>query len=181
MASVPQTELTWTALQAWPEDGKRYELIDGVLHVSPSPNTRHQRVVMLIATELVLWTREHGGQVLAGPYDVYVHEREYVEPDVLYVHADRVTLFEERRLPAPPDLVVEVTSPGNRRVDLRAKRDLYARFGVPEYWVVDLQEERVLVHRQGALDAPVERRRGEDLDCVRAPGFTLAVSTVLDA
>lgn len=141
MASPAPTRLTWTEVQTWPDDGNRYELIDGELHVSAAPNFRHQRVVHLLSMELGLWARANGGQVLTGPFDVYVHEREYVEPDVLFVRADRVALFTERRLPVPPDLVVEVSSPSTRGVDARAKRDLYERFGVPEYWLVDLERE----------------------------------------
>jgi Uma2 family endonuclease len=183
MASPARTGLTWSELQTWPEDGNRYELIDGELHVNAAPSFRHQRVVGLLSFELGLWARAHGGQVLTGSFDVYVHEREYVEPDVLFVRAERVALFEERRLPVPPDLVVEVASPSTRHVDARAKWDLYERFGVPEYWLVDLARERVAVHRLGAdgYGEPRLATGGDVLDCLSAPGFTLPVADVLEA
>jgi Uma2 family endonuclease len=185
MASPAPTGLTWSELQTWPDDGNRYELIDGELHVSPAPSFRHQRVVNVLQTDLTIWVRAHGGQVLGGPFDVYVHEREYVEPDILLVRAERVHLFTEQRLPVPPDLVVEVSSPSTRRVDLGAKRALYERFGVPEYWFVDLDldGEAVVVHRLGTDGYGEPRRavRGEDLDVLAAPGLVLPVARVLDA
>ncbi|CAN5817165.1 Uma2 family endonuclease [soil metagenome] len=185
MASPAEAALTWSELQTWPDDGLRYELIDGALQVSPAPSYRHQRVVNRISADLTVWADQHGGQVLSGPFDVYVHEREYVEPDLLFVCAERVHLFTERRLPAPPDLVVEVSSPSTHSVDAGAKRDLYERFAVPEYWLVDLDADMVLVHRLGAgaggYAVPSRRARGDVLDCVGAPGFDSPVARILDA
>lgn len=183
MASPADTALTWSEVQTWPDDGLRHELIDGVLQVSPAPGYRHQCVVQRLTVDLGIWADEHGGQVLSGPFDVYVHEREYVEPDVLFVAAGRVHLFTEQRLPAPPDLAVEVSSPSTRRVDAGAKRDLYERFGVLEYWLIDLDAEEVVVHRldDGRFGAPLRLRRGGTLDCLRAPGFTVPVARILDA
>jgi Uma2 family endonuclease len=180
MATQP-AGLTWTELQSWPEDGNRYELLGGELVVSPSPGLRHQEAVMAIALALGNWAAEHGGKALTGPFDVYVHEREYTEPDVLYVRPERTHLFEEQRLPAPPDLLVEVSSSSTRARDLGVKRDIYERFGVPEYWFVDLDRDEVLVFTlsDDGYGDPHAYRTGEDLRPACCPGLAIPVDRVL--
>jgi Uma2 family endonuclease len=110
------TGCSWEDWLALPEadGGRRYELVDGELVVSPAPGYRHQRVLNLLQTDLTNWAREHGGQVLPGPFDVYVSEGNYYKPDLIYVAPERVPLIEERGLPAAPDLVLEVSSPQTR-------------------------------------------------------------------
>jgi Uma2 family endonuclease len=180
MATQP-AGLTWTDLQARPEDGNRYELLDGELVVSPSPGLRHQETVAELLTELHLWARAHGGKALAGPFDVYVHEREFTEPDVLYVRPERTHLFEERRIAAPPDLLVEVSSPSTRARDLGVKRDIYERFAVPEYWFVDLDADVVLVHRldAGAYGQPEVVGPGDTLQPGACPGLVIPARGLL--
>lgn len=181
MGATRPAAVTWTDLQTWPEDGNRYELLDGGLVVSPAPGLRHQDAVAEILLVLRSWAHEHGGKALVGPFDVYVHEREFSEPDVLYVRPERVGLFDERRIAVPPDLVVEVSSPSTRDRDLGVKRDLYERFGVPEYWFVDLDRDEVRVFR--LVDGSYGRARllgpGDSLEPAACPGLTVAVDRVL--
>lgn len=179
------TGCSWEDWLALPEavDGRRHELVDGELVVSPSPGLRHQRVLNLVQTDLTVWAREHGGQVLPGPFDVYVTEGNYYAPDLLYVASERVGLLGERGLPAAPDLVVEISSPHTRRRDLGVKRDRYEQAGVGEYWFVDLDAEQVLLHRRDAegFGAVAALGRGDVVASVAAPGFNLPVARVLDA
>jgi Uma2 family endonuclease len=108
-----------------------------------------------------------------------------VEPDVVFVAPDRVgQLTDERYVDIAPDLVVEVSSPSTRRLDLIKKRALYEREGVPEYWFVDLEAERVDVHRldaTGHYGAPSSAGAGETLTCLAAPGLAFPVTTILEA
>jgi Uma2 family endonuclease len=185
--SVPVASgLTYDDLWELPQDdGLRRELIDGELYVSPSPVRKHQRAVVRIAAALLAHVDEHGGEVQPAPADVYFSERTVVEPDVVYVGAARVDqLTDERYVDVPPDLVVEVSSPSTRRLDLITKRALYEREGVAEYWFVDLEDEVVDVYRlgdDGHYGAPVTLARGEALSCLAAPGLELTVDEVVDA
>jgi Uma2 family endonuclease len=185
--SVPVASgLTYDDLWELPQDdGLRRELIDGELYVSPSPVRKHQRAVVRIAAALLAHVDEHGGEVQPAPADVYFSERTVVEPDVVFVGADRVDqLTDERYVDIAPDLVVEVSSPSTRRLDLIQKRALYEREGVPEYWFVDLEDGVVDVYRlaaDGHYGAPVTLTRGEAFGCLAAPGLELTVDEVVDA
>jgi Uma2 family endonuclease len=181
MATQPQTGLTYEDLQAFPEDNLRRELIDGELIVTAAPRRRHQQVVARLLTELMLYCREHGGEVLPAPFDVYFSETNVVEPDLIYVRPENLGRFDERYYPAAPDLVVEVSSPSTRRLELVRKRKLYERFGVPEYWFVDLDADRVEVHRleEGRFGRPVLLARGETLETPQAPGLALPLDDLL--
>jgi Uma2 family endonuclease len=181
MATQPQTGLTYEDLQAFPEDNLRRELIDGELIVTAAPSWRHQRVVAKLVHRLLSHCEVHGGEVLPAPFDVYFSDINVVEPDVLYVRPENVERLEQRYLRSAPDLAVEVSSPTTRRVDLTGKRDLYERFGVQEYWFVDLDVDRVEVYRlEGErYGQPILVGRGEMLEPPHIPGFVLAVEDLL--
>jgi Uma2 family endonuclease len=146
MATQPTTGLTYRDLQAFPDDNFRRELIDGELVVTPAPATRHQRVVALFTGAFLDYEREHGGQVFPAPTDVFFSDTNVVEPDVLFVRAENLHKVEKRFVRSAPDVVVEVSSPSTRRLELGRKLALYERFGVPEYWYVDLEAERLEIH-----------------------------------
>src|SRR5918992_4961057 len=182
MATHPQTRgLTYADLQRFPDDNLRREIIDGGVFVTPPPSTRHQDVVAFLVTELVLYARAHGGKVFPAPTDVFFAEDSVVEPDVLFVapeHSDRV---EKKFVRAAPDIVVEVSSPTTRRLELVRKRALYERESVPEYWYVDLEAERVEIHRlEGdTYPSPVVLGRGHELGSPLLPGWSVPVDDLL--
>jgi Uma2 family endonuclease len=133
----------WTVgdLDRLPDDGFRYELVDGVLLVSPAPGYRHQTAV----TELLflLKTAEVPPfQTLVAPFVFRPTNRRSFQPDLLVVRTDEVT---ERGITEPPVLAVEVLSPGTRSVDLLLKRGVYEESAVPSYWLVDPLEPSVTV------------------------------------
>ena len=181
MATQPQTGLTYEDLQAFPEDNFRREIIDGELIVTAAPATRHQRVVTKLVHRLYTYCEVHGGEVLTAPYDIYFSDTNVVEPDVLYARPEHRDRFEKKFFRSAPDVVVEVSSPSTRRLELVGKRDLYERFGVPEYWFVDLDAERVEVYRleQDRYGHPLLFSRGERLETPQAPGFALAIDDLL--
>ena len=121
--------------------------------------------------------------MLPAPTDVFFSHVTVVEPDVVYVSAERVgELGDDRFIDAVPDLVVEVSSPMTRRLDLIKKRNLYERERVPEYWFVDLEADQVDVHRlesSGHYGQPATLGAGDTLTCLAAPGFELSVEQVL--
>lgn len=128
-----------------PDDGKCYEIVEGELVVSPSPNRKHQRMVLNCAEFLRKVERARYGQVYVAPFDVVLDDYNVTEPDVLFVREDRLSIIAEANVQGAPDLVVEVLSSNTRGRDLGLKARLYARYGVNEYWVVDPDTETLTV------------------------------------
>jgi Uma2 family endonuclease len=133
--------LTYTDLEGMPDDGRRYELVDGVLVVTPAPGTAHQRCVYRLAA-LLLAAAVADHDVLGAPYDYLVGPTTLLQPDLLVARREDVG---EARLERPPLLVVEVLSPSTRLTDLGTKRLAYEAAGVPAYWLVDPGEPRLTV------------------------------------
>jgi Uma2 family endonuclease len=130
--------LTYREYAALPADGRRYELHEGELSVTAAPGLPHQRIV---GTLFVL-LREHVnrlrlGEVFVSPVDCILNDTTVVEPDVVYLATDRSALASTRGIEGPPTLAVEVLSPGTRSIDRGVKLQLYARHGVPHYWIID--------------------------------------------
>lgn len=133
-------------------DGVRYEIIDGDLYVSKTPDARHQYACLEIGSALSQWNRQTGaGVAFVAPGLVFASDEDVV-PDVAWVSRDRLLLIMDDRghFRAAPDLVVEVLSPGaeNARRDRELKLKLYSRQGVREYWIVDWRLRTVEVYRR---------------------------------
>jgi Uma2 family endonuclease len=150
MPSLPTTDWTVEMLEALPDDGQRYEIIDGELFVTPAPRRSHQRAVLRLSIRLDDYLRSRPDiEVLASPADIRVGNRTSVQPDVFVVPIEKGeaahTWPEVRALL----LAIEVLSPGTARVDRHQKRRLYQREAVAEYWVVDLDSRIVERWRPG--------------------------------
>lgn len=138
--------LTVHDLEGIPDDGRRYELIDGVLIVSPAPGRRHQKIVVRLSRVLDE-ACPHEYDVLVAPFAVHSGDRIELQPDVL---VGRDEDFTEKDLPAPPVLAVEVLSPSTAIHDLNTKKAVYERFGTASYWVIDPDEPAVTVFERDA-------------------------------
>ena len=143
---APQAEWTAEMARALPEDGNRYEVLDGELFVSPAPQPDHQSVVFALARLLDAYVRQHQlGWVFTAPADFEFSPRRYVQPDVCVVKnigQGRPRTWQDAR---PLSLVAEVRSDSTARADRFEKRVIYQREGVPDYWIVD-PEARVVEH-----------------------------------
>jgi Uma2 family endonuclease len=181
VATEPKTHVIYDELALFPEDDLRREIIDGDLVVTPAPGTRHQRAVLRIGATFLAYADQHGGEAFVAPTDVFFTDDNVVEPDVLFIRPDHVGRIEPKYVRGAPDVVVEVSSPSTHRIELVRKLELYQRFGVPEYWYVDLQADRVEIHRleQGRYAVPALLRRGDVLTSEQVPGFELPVDDVL--
>ena len=124
---------TYDDLQGMPDDGHRYELLDGALLVTPAPQIPHQVCALALAV-LLRQFRRPGDVVLVGPVDYVISRSTVLEPDVLVARRQDLGTA---NLAATPLLVVEVLSPSTRRIDRTAKRSAYEEAGVPAYWIVD--------------------------------------------
>ncbi|MGH9346069.1 MAG: Uma2 family endonuclease, partial [Vicinamibacterales bacterium] len=136
--------VSFADLQRMPEDGNRYELYDGELRVVPSLLPRHEIVRGRIHEALIDYRRQWGGLVCSAPFDLVLSEFDVVQPDLIYfgpVSATRINLDEHVRF--PPDLAVEVISPSTARFDRGHKRDLLARYALPELWIADPRRRRL--------------------------------------
>ena len=130
--------LTYEDYCRLPNDGKRYEIIEGELFVTPSPFRPHQRAVTRLTSYLSVFVREKDiGEVFVAPFDVVFSRFDVVEPDLLYVSKGRLSVLTEKNVQGAPDLVVEVLSPSTAEKDRTIKLKLYARYGVQEYWIID--------------------------------------------
>ena len=161
--------------------GLRAEIIAGELVIQGAPRPRHQDVVLAVGGWLRSWAQREGAYVAVGPIGVELDPEHSVRPDVVLVRAARVHLIAEDGLYCGPDLVVEVASPGTRSLDLVEKRAIYERLQVPEYWVVDLDRNEVLVFRlrEASYEEPELRQGGDVLEPVAAPGLRASVDELL--
>jgi Uma2 family endonuclease len=130
---------TWTYddLLSLPDDGRRYEIIEGELYEMPAPSLRHATMIMNLIALLLPIDSALRGRLYTAPLDVFFPGADPVESDILAILPGSRAVGEGRGVNGPPDLVIEVLSPSNRGRDLLTKRALYARAGVREYWIVD--------------------------------------------
>ena len=182
MAAPAHTRLTYDDLGSFPDDRLRREIIGGELFVTPAPRVRHQDVVVRIVARLFAYAEQHGGRVYPAPLDVVFTDSDVVEPDVLYVAPWNLERLEERFVRGAPDIVVEVSSPSTRRLELVRKRDLYERHRVPDYWYVDLDADRLELYRLGQerrYGVPTLLGRGDALASPQVPGLELSIDDIL--
>jgi Uma2 family endonuclease len=186
-ASGEGMKLTYDDFLLFPDDGKRHELIDGEHYVTPSPNTKHQRVSGNLHYLIRAWLEDHPiGQVFYAPFDVVFSRFDVVEPDLLYLSNERVAeVVTSQHVTGAPDIVIEIGSPGTRKRDETIKRRLYERSGVSEYWVVDPELDVVRVYRRAgeSFSRPNElsREAGDVLTTPHLPGLEIPLSRAFGA
>jgi Uma2 family endonuclease len=177
----PATKLTYDDFVRFPDDGLRHEIIDGEHYVTPSPATRHQRISRNLLYLLQSYLDAHPiGEIFCAPYDVLLSRFDIVEPDLVYISDARKAFITSKNLQGPPDLVIEILSPGTRKRDERVKRDLYERAGVEEYWMVDPDRDTVEAHRRDGEVFQSSRvyRRSESLTSPLFPRLELPLERV---
>lgn len=162
MKEQPATYDTYAAM---PDDGNRYEIVDGTLELmSPGPSPTHQT----ISTELVFLLKQtckSEYMIYHAPLDVILSQIDVRQPDIAMVQRNRLSIVTGRGIEGPPDLVVEVLSPGSRKRDKIGKMHTYARYAVPEYWIVD-PAARLLEQYDLQGDNFALRNLFEEDDCV---------------
>ncbi|MFC1466785.1 MAG: Uma2 family endonuclease [Candidatus Brachytrichaceae bacterium NZ_4S206] len=146
-----QGEWTYEDYLALPDDGNRYEIIDGVLYVANAPSYDHQFTVGELFAQLHQHVKERGlGVVITAPFEVHLPGiAKPVQPDVLFIAAARQPQAGARFFEGAPDLIVEVLSPGSMRLDYYVKFGAYERAGVREYWIADPRTRTVVVYALG--------------------------------
>ncbi len=136
--------LTYKDYEVLPADGRRYELHEGELSVTPAPSPQHQQILANLNEIVRQHVKSHDlGKVFFAPIDCILGETTVVQPDLVYLDNSRLSIVSARGLEGAPTLVVEILSPTTTLIDRSTKRQLYARYGVPDYWIVD-PEARVI-------------------------------------
>ncbi|MHB1757363.1 MAG: Uma2 family endonuclease [Leptospirillum sp.] len=187
MKTAPLKGWTYEEFMTLPEGGAcRYEIIEGELFMTPSPNSKHQEISGNLFA--VIWTHLRSnpfGKVFAAPYDVVFSQDplQVTEPDLVFVSKAHASIITEKNIQGVPDLLIEILSPGTAATDRRVKRALYERFGVPEYWIVDPEAEAVQVFRlsNGRYGIGLEFRKEDALDSHLLPGLSIPLATVFSA
>ena len=130
-------------------EGTLAEVINGQLYMSPAPNTNHQRVSGKIEFLLRSYVENHSlGEIFDAPYDVYLdEENNAVQPDIIFVSTQNSYIVKSHGIVGVPDLIVEFLSPSNNTHDLVTKKELYEKFGVKEYWIIDPATKESLVYQ----------------------------------
>lgn len=184
LASWPvQGQWTYEDWLRLPDDGYRYEVLNGVLYLAPMPSIRHQMILGHLAYALECFMRKHkAGEVLAAPCGVRLPGQPVpVQPDILFVSAARLDILGEEYVEGAPDLVVEILSPSNWLYDRREKFQAYRLAGVSEYWIVDPAARTIEVFtlegREYRLQGCYEA--GQTVPSHVLPGFTVTVDEVL--
>jgi len=150
-----RTVLTYADYAAIPEDGRRYELRDGELSLMPAPGTRHQAILRDLLGILNEHVKRGGlGVIFPAPVDCILADTTVLQPDLVFVDAARRARVTERGIEGAPTLVVEILSPSTAGTDRTVKAGLYARHGVPWYWIVDPETRTIeaLALRGGAYE-----------------------------
>ena len=174
-----RTALVYEDLQSFPEDNRRREILGGELYVTPSPIPRHQRVVGEIFSALREYAQRAGGEAYGSPLDTVLSAQNVVEPDVLYIGPDRLDTIGAKAILGVPSLFVEVLSPGTRSIDRGKKREIYARFSVPEYWIIDAEARTI----ERCSDPVGDRYQavvtfGADMPAATLPDFVLSFDEI---
>jgi Uma2 family endonuclease len=175
-------KFTSADLLSMPDDGNRYEIIEGDLYVSKMPGAKHQFVCGQLFRYFQDWNERSGlGVALITPGLVFADDED-VAPDVIWVSRERLAAVLDKagHLTQAPELVVEVLSPGRRNEyrDRQAKLKLYSRRGVTEYWIVDWTRRLVEVYRrdEGGLKLGAKLYADDPLESPVLPGFSREVS-----
>jgi Uma2 family endonuclease len=185
MPASPGVKLTCDDFVQFPDDGQRHELIDGEHYVTPSPNTKHQRVSINLTVLIGSWLERNPiGQLFHAPFDVVFSNVDVVEPDLLYLsNARAADALTPQHVRGVPELVIEIGSPGTRKRDETVKRQLYKRAGVSEYWVVDPEIDTIRVYRRDgdafARVTELSADAGDILTTSLLPGLEVPVLRVL--
>jgi len=176
--------LHWTThdLELLPDDGSRYEIIDGELYVAKQPDWQHQLVCFKLAFLLEAWNEQsQAGFVNLAPGIIFTDDTNVV-PDVIWLSQERLktALQKDGKLHSSPELAIEVLSPGaeNERRDREVKLKLYSRRNVKEYWVVNWRERNLAVYRRENAVLTLDKTLDETdvLETPLLPGFRCQVS-----
>ncbi len=176
-------DVTYQDYLELPEDGQKYEIINGEFVKTPAPQLIHQRVSVNLMYEFQTFAKlNHAGEVLCAPVDVVLTETNVVQPDILFITTKNSGIAGEKNVSGAPDLLIEIISPDSGYYDMVEKKDLYEKFGVKEYWIVDPKKKwiEIYVNEEGKFKL---LQRQEDKGVLASKvlrGFQIPFSTIFN-
>jgi len=173
--------LTYEDYLTLPNDGKRYEILEGELVVTPSPVIMHQRVSQNLEFILLSYLKEHPcGIFFHAPVDLILSNISVVVPDMLYISNERASIVSDRGIEGAPDLIAEILSPSTARYDRLSKMQLYAKHGIQWYWILDHSEKTLEVYGNsgGSYELTKKYSGSETLDSPLFPGLSIQLEQV---
>jgi len=167
-----------------PNDGKKYEIIEGELTMSPSPTTDHQEISIRLTNAIFSYVDKHKlGKVYPAPIDVVLSITDIVQPDIVFISSERTDIITKKNIIAAPDLVIEILSESTETLDRVTKKNLYERYGVREYWIVDpsakIIEQHILENKAFRFIGKFES--GQSIDVSTIEGLTVKLKDVFGA
>lgn len=160
-----RTKFTYHDYLQLPDDRKRYQVIEGELHMVPAPSPHHQDILGKLFIFLRTFVKGEGlGKVYQAPCDVVLSNEDIVQPDIFFISKEREHIITERNIQGAPELIVEILSSSTAKLDKSLKTRLYEEFGVKEYWLVDPEKEEIEV-------LSLEERGYESLGVFGKEGF----------
>lgn len=185
MSQTTDERVRWITadLELLPDNGNRYEIIDGELFVTKAPHWKHQRTCGRIFSALDAWSQSTGlGQAAINPRIIF-SDADNVIPDVVWASNERLLLLDDAgHLTAAPDLTVEVLSSGveNERRDREAKLKLYSSCGVQEYWIANWQKQQIEVYQRerATLKLVATLFTNDQLTCPLLPNFVCSIGKI---
>ena len=177
---IPENlKLTYEDYILLPE-GKRYEIIDGELFMTPSPRTVHQRLVVKLFRIIDDFVKKKRlGEVFIALYDVILSKHDIVQPDIVFISKQRSSIITELNVQGSPELAVEILSPSNKEIDLILKKKLYAAFGIKEYWIVNPAHKSVKLFNLGKTGY-MEAKTGNILKSFVLKGLEIDISGLFE-
>lgn len=175
--------LTYEDYCRLPDDGRRYEILDGELFVSPSPIRIHQRIVLNLLLVLDPHIRRNRlGEINVAPFDVLLSNHNIVEPDLIFVSTAKAQFITTKNIQGAPDLLIEVLSPSTKQRDLRKKRKIYGEWGVDWYWIVDPDDGTLteLKRAENNFEQIARAARGSNFHPKLFPGLIIELDSLWD-
>jgi Uma2 family endonuclease len=173
--------VTYDDYRTLPDDGNQYQIIEGELNMSPSPNSLHQVILGKLFTLTNDYVEKNNlGTMILAPLDVVLSMTDVVQPDLMYISSGREDIIAENNIVEAPDLVVEILSPATKTMDRTNKKSLYQRYGAKEYWIVDPLAQTIeqFILQEEKFELNDSLNSSEVLTSSAIEGFTLPVGKV---
>jgi Uma2 family endonuclease len=163
-------------------EGAPYQLIGGHLVMVPAPVPYHQEVSKRLGYLLYehVELKQKLGEIYNAPIDVYLEEEETYQPDILFISNERLGIIKEDKIEGAPDMVIEILSPSTAYYDLVHKKEVYARHGVREYWIVDPMKKKIDVYenKNGEFIIVKKAEKGEKISSIIIHGFEVEIDVI---